>query len=270
MRLNHNKKRNTAFLYEVLIKELSVATINVNSKKKQEALETIKRYFGKNRILSKELDIYKSFSGIASLEKNTVDKILVEAKKQFKQLDRRRVHSVQSRLINEINKNFGKDSWNIYVANFKDIATINQILNQKTSPKDQVLLEEKLYSNLINSQSEEEPIQKIDTLTVQKFVQKFNDEYTQKLNESQRSLLSKYITSYQDDGLEFKMYLYEEIDRLKDILANETAKTDNQLSEKLNKVIEKIKKYNTRTIDKGFMSEVLAVQSLVSELGNKN
>jgi len=269
MRLNHNKKRNTAFLYEVLIKELSVATINNNNLKKQEVLETLKRYFGKNRILNQELNIYKAFSGVENLEKNTVDKILVEAKRQFRQLDRRKIHSVQSKLINEINKNFGKDSWDIFVANFKDLATINQILNQKTNPRDQILLEEKLYANLNSLPVEEKPIQEIDSLTVKKFVDKFNDEYTEKLNENQRKLLNKYITSYRDDGLDFKLFLYEEIDRLKNTLNDKKTKADKQLSENLNKVVEKIKNYNTRAVDKGFISEVLAVQSLVEELENK-
>jgi len=270
MRLNHNKKRNTAFLYEVLIKELSVASINGNDNKKQEILETLKKYFGKNKILNQELNIYKSFSDVAKFEKNVVDKILIEAKQQFKQLDRGRVYSTQSNLINEINKSFGRDSWNIFVSDYKNIATINQILSQKANPKDQILLEEKLYHNLTNSQKEDQPIQKIDSLAVKKFVEKFNNEYTQKLNEDQKKLLNKYITSYQDAGLEFKMCLYEEIDRLKGLLSDKTLTADNKLAEKLNKVIEKINNYNTRAIDKDFMIEVLTVQSLASELGNEN
>ena len=267
MRLNHNKKRNTAFLYEVLIKELSVAAINRDNKEKKEILEILKKYFGKNKILNQELNIYKSFSDVANLEKGVVDKILVEAKKQFKQIDRRIVYSTQSNLINEINKRFGVDSWNIFVAGYKNIATINQILNQKSSPKGQILLEERLYHNLTESQKEEQPIQEIDSLAVKKFVETFNSEYTQKLNENQRKLLNKYITSYRDNGLEFKMCLYEEIDRLKDLLAGQTVRADKNLAEKLNKVIEKINNYNTRAVDKDFIIEVLTVQSLASELG---
>jgi predicted transcriptional regulator len=83
-------------------------------------------------------------------------------------------------------------------------------------------------------------------------------------------LLSKYITSYRDDGLEFKMCLYEEIDRLKQTLTEKINKSDKNLAEKLNKVIEKIKNYNTREIDKALMTEVLTVQSLVDELGNNS
>jgi uncharacterized protein YicC (UPF0701 family) len=169
-------------------------------------------------------------------------------------------------LIKEKYTLHNRNSWDIFVANFKDIATINQILNQKLNPKDQVLLEEKLHSSRTSQNIEKETVQKIDNLTVKKFVEKFNDEYTEKLNENQRNLLNRYITSYQDGGLDFKMYLYEEIDRLKNTLEESANKADKSTSEKLNKVVEKIKNYNTRTIDRGFLSEVMTIQSLVGEL----
>ena len=268
MRLNHNKKRNTAFLYEVLIKELSVASINKNTKKKQKVLQLLKEYFGKNKILNQELEIYKSFYDLSDLDQITIDKVLFEAKKQFFYLDKRKVYSDQSKLINEINKNFGKDSWDIFVSNFKNIATINQILNQKLNPKDQVLLEEKLHSAQYNRKADKQTVQKVDNLTVKKFVERFNDEYTEKLNEDQRNLLNRYITSYQDGGLEFKIYLYEEIDRLKNILKENVTTVDKQTSDKLNKVIERVKNYSTRAIDKDLLSEVMTIQSLIGELKN--
>jgi len=270
MRLNHNKKRNTAFLYEVLIKELSAAAINENIKIKQKALKLLKEYFSKGRVLNKELEIYKSFNNLSDFDQLTIDKILFEAKKQFFYLDKRKIYSDQSKLINEINKNFGKDSWNIFVANFKNIATINQILNQKLSPRDQVLLEEKLHSDQHKQKPEKQNVQKIDKLTVKKFVERFNNEYAEKLNETQRNLLNRYITSYRDDGLEFKVYLYEEVDRLKKILEEKVVKADKQTSEKLSKVIEKTKNYSSRTIGKDLLSEIMTIQSLVSELTNSD
>jgi len=270
MRLNHNKKRNTAFLYEVLIKEISVASINNDAKRKKKALQVVKEYFGKGRVLNQELDIYRSFSELAGLEEFTINKILFEAKRRFIQLDRRRVHSTQSKLINEINKSFGKDSWDIFVSNFKEMATINQILNQKLSPKDQVLLEEKLYTGLKKPKDEEQTVKKIDSLAVRKFVDRFNSEYVEKLNENQKNLLNKYISSYRDDGLELKLYLYEEVDRLKGLLTNKAIKSEGDVSEKLNKVIEKIKNYNSRGLDKKMLVEILKIQSLVSELENND
>jgi hypothetical protein len=102
MRLNHNKKRNTAFLYEVLIKELSVASINEDVKRKQKVLRVLKEYFGKDKILNQELDIYKAFSDLSECEQITIEKILFEAKKQFLYLDKRKIHSAQSKLLGYI------------------------------------------------------------------------------------------------------------------------------------------------------------------------
>jgi flagellin-specific chaperone FliS len=45
MRVRHNKKRNTAFLYESLITELTKAIVRGQEEKKQKVLETIKKYF---------------------------------------------------------------------------------------------------------------------------------------------------------------------------------------------------------------------------------
>ena len=74
--------------------------------------------------------------------------------------------------------------------------------------------------------------------------------------------------SYQDGGLEFKLYLYEEVDRLKRTLEENSFKSDKETSEKLNKVIERIKKYNSRVIGKDLLAEVMKIQSLTSELNN--
>ena len=51
-------------------------------------------------------------------------------------------------------------------------------------------------------------------LALKTFVEKFNQQYGDKLNEQQKKLLSHYISST-DDDTEFKLYFYEEISRLK-------------------------------------------------------
>ena len=55
MRVRHNKKRNTAFLYESLITELTKAIVRGQEEKKQKVLETIKKYFNADSPLKKEL-----------------------------------------------------------------------------------------------------------------------------------------------------------------------------------------------------------------------
>ena len=58
--MKHNKKRNTAFLYECLVKELTKAIVHNDNDLKSKITEVIKENFKKGTILKKDLDIYNS------------------------------------------------------------------------------------------------------------------------------------------------------------------------------------------------------------------
>ena len=45
MKIKHNKKRNTAFVYEALIKEATEAIVKNDLEKKQKIVKIIKNYF---------------------------------------------------------------------------------------------------------------------------------------------------------------------------------------------------------------------------------
>ena len=47
--MKHNKKRNTAFLYESLIKELTVAIVRKDNQRKEIILNLVKENLGKQR-----------------------------------------------------------------------------------------------------------------------------------------------------------------------------------------------------------------------------
>ena len=55
--MKHNKKRNTAFLYESLVKELTKSIINKDYSKKSQIIEVFKKYFSKGKLLKQELDL---------------------------------------------------------------------------------------------------------------------------------------------------------------------------------------------------------------------
>tara|TARA_R110000824_G_scaffold103901_6_gene246683 strand:- start:2467 stop:3273 length:807 start_codon:yes stop_codon:yes gene_type:complete len=268
MKLNHNKKRNTVFIYELLIKELAKATMNNVVEKKSQILSIIKESFSRGKLLRKELEIYKSFQDIENMNKTTIEKMISESKKHFGRLDRKKVFDEQTKVIGKINAALGAPSWNTFVTEFKKMATVNQILNQNLSPKNQVLLEEKLLQKLTANKEEERPFPNINNLAVKTFVDKFNNEYSASLNENQRTLLNKYISSYEDRGIELKAYLYEEIDRIKDYLSVNSQSQDKATSQKIKKIVERIDNYNQRKVDKAFIAEVMKIQSLVEEINN--
>jgi hypothetical protein len=266
MKLKHNKKRNTAFIYEVLINELSKADMQGMHERKQKIINTLKSFFSKGAPLKEELRIYNSLSDLVDVEKNIVEKIILEAKSQSAALNREQVYLQQTRVINLINKELGLDVWNGFVREYKKIATINQTIFSKANPKKQVFLEQKLVQILTQPPTVKKAFPSINKLALKSFVEKFNKEYSQTLNESQKTLLNKYITSYKDSGLELKMFLYEEIDRLKEELRKHSS--DGEEPGRISLVLEKVENYTNRKIDKKLLVEVIKIQSLVEEISH--
>ena len=68
---------------------------------------------------------------------------------------------------------------------------------------------------MMNSSGEPKSDQIIDNLIVNAFINKFNTKYDTTLLENQKFLLTHYISSFCDNGLALKVFLNEEIARLK-------------------------------------------------------
>ena len=58
----HNKKRNTAFLYETLVREIAKSVIDKQPERNNFIVSLIKEYFTKNTELAKELELYKALN----------------------------------------------------------------------------------------------------------------------------------------------------------------------------------------------------------------
>tara|TARA_R110000824_G_scaffold223134_3_gene410926 strand:- start:847 stop:1656 length:810 start_codon:yes stop_codon:yes gene_type:complete len=269
MKLRHNKKRNTAFVFEILINEVSKASMHNENEREQNVLNIIKKYFHKGSILKEELEIYRSFDDLEDIRPGLIEKIITESKVHAKNLDEVVVYEQQTKLINEANKILGSEIWNKFVSSYKKLATINQVLCGAQSPKKQVFVEQKLVDMLTQQEKiEKQPFPAVNKLALKTFLGNFNEKYSDSLNESQKRLLKEYITSYRDNGAEFNMYLYEEITRLKDQLTEQLQTSDK--SEKLSLVLEKIQSYQNKKIDRKTISEIIKIQSLVDELNNGN
>ena len=267
MKLKHNKKRNVGFIYEVLIKQLSKASMQKSEEKKQKVIKILKTFFSKNAPLREELNIYQSFEDIHQLDERTAQKIIFEARHQASMLNHKNINENKSRIINLINKELGQDSWDTFVKGYKRMATINQAIFSKLSPKRQVFVENKLLDIMISPETEKKQFPNVNNMALKTFLNNFNSQYAETLNESQKNLLEKYITSNSEDNLELKIYLYDEIDRLKTNL-NENIGNNNVDTKKIKLILEKMHGYSTCRIDKNMITEIVKIQSLVDELNN--
>ena len=139
MKTRHNKKRNTAFVYEALIREATVAILKNEHKKKDKVVSLIKKHFRPNSLLRRDLECYRSLYENQSLDDNLSEKILKEVRMQKMMIDPEGLFKQQSALIRDINKEISPEVYNNFVPNYKTLATIDQIFSYKLSPKKSVI-----------------------------------------------------------------------------------------------------------------------------------
>lgn len=268
MRQRHNKKRNTMFLYESLNRELAKTIIVNDYDKKSDILTIIKNHFAKDTVLYKEMQIYNSILEKDSMPLRLAERTLTEAKKSYEQLDAGQIFEEQSELIKKINVTLGKAFYSTFVPNYKNIATAYQVFNGELTPKSRVILEDNMMSYMVSAQEEKKNVlQPIDKLTFKIFVDKFNTTYSDNLLNEQRTLLSNYITSFADNGVELKIFLNQEIQRLEEQLNHAIESySDDLVVERLSRVLTVVEKFKTKTINKQLIEKVLGVQALIGEL----
>ena len=220
--MKHNKKRNTAFLYECLIKEMTKAVVRGELQKKQQIVETLKRYFSKGTPLYNDLQLYKQLMETKNLEESLGIRFMEEVKKDWQTLDRKEIFNKQTQLIREFNQSI-PEAFGNFIPNYKSIATVGQYFNSEgLKAKTRLLIEERLKTLVISHSGaiKEQKLKTVDSLTYNTFVNKFNDTYKESLLKEQRELLTNYITSFSDNGIGLKMFMNEEIGRLKEQCEN--------------------------------------------------
>lgn len=268
MKIKHNKKRNTAFVYEALIREGTSAILQGDENRRNTVVSLIKKHFANNSLLRKDLECYRSLYEVNNLSEANCAKIIKESRLQKRLIDPEGLFLKQSDLIHDVNKELSPQIFNNFVPNYKSLASIYQMFSTDTSPKESVLLENAVLAHMQNRE-EKADIVEVDDVVVNSFVQKFNSKYDQQLLDEQKTVLNLYIKSFVDNSVEFKMYLNEEIKRLKEQVrkakASDLISADADMLQKTEKIIEKLDSFKNTQIDEHVLSTVLKVQSLVKE-----
>ena len=265
MKLKHNKKRNTAILYQILIQELTKSILRNNNDKKTKLLEIIKTSFVKGSVLYKDLKCYEEIQNSLSLDIADFKQVMQEVRSKKAGIDTKQLFNEQTKLINRINNKVSKSSFNNFVPNYKNLATIYQIFGLEDHPSKRVVLENRLLEEVSSKETKEEKrLVPLDNLVYKGFVEKFNEVYGNKLLESQQKLLQRYVSSLDSNNIEFKIYMNEELSKIKTALNGKYAsKLDEQNREKLN---EAISSFKNKKIDDEIIEKVLRIQELFAEL----
>ncbi len=263
--MKHNKKRNTAFLYECLIKETTKAIVRKDEQTKETVVNMLKRNFSKGTPLYEDLQMYKQLLETKDLAESFGKRFITEVKKDWDELDRKKIFNAQTILIKEFNVHVPHAFAN-FVPNYKNIATVGQYFHSSgLKPKTRLLIEDRVKDLVISHSrpKNEEAMKPLDSLEYKTFVNKFNETYKRTLQTEQRELLSNYITSFSDNGLGLKSFMNEELGRLKKQV---TLLSETSYKDKLAMVGEKLESFSTKPIDKKMVEDVFYIQDLVAEI----
>tara|TARA_R110002020_G_scaffold159335_1_gene343066 strand:- start:2579 stop:3412 length:834 start_codon:yes stop_codon:yes gene_type:complete len=270
----HNKKRNTAFLYEALVREMTKAVVSQDKKRKNNIIDILKESFSSNKILGQELRLYQTILESTDLDSITAEKLLYKIREAYATLDVQEIYDAQSSVINRINKEIGSAVYNNFVPNYKSIATVSQLFGADSSAagiKKGVILEQNVLETLTSDTTKEleTEMKPIDNIVFKTFTSKFNEAYGEGLLSEQKELLNRYILSFSSDT-DMKIYLNEELGRLhvalQKALNTDEVKSDGTMTESTNSVINMIEEFRNTPVDKSLVEKVLKIQNLVHEI----
>tara|TARA_Y100000296_G_scaffold58513_1_gene67417 strand:- start:1141 stop:1959 length:819 start_codon:yes stop_codon:yes gene_type:complete len=270
MKLKHNKKRNTMFLYEALVKELTKSIVKKDKERKDTVLSILREHFSKNSTLHREMQLYKDILDSEKLDFHTAEKLLYESVRTYWHgFDRKEVHKEQGKVVNKVNKKLSKNVFSNFVPNYKNLATLSQIFGDDLTAKQRVMLERQMLDNMVSESKKEEGMKPIDSLTYKTFVKKFNSTYNM-LPEEQQKLLNHYILSFRDNQVELKIFLNEELGRLRKIIESslelKEIKTDESMLNKTKEIANLMEGFKKQEIDENLIKQVLKIQELAREI----
>jgi len=277
-KLKHSKYKNTGILFEILVRKLTSETLSSN---KTVTVDIIKKYFGRNTELSKELQLYNA---LIKEQQFKSDAQALDYIRMITESHRKLNHSVLKRqkynLVKEISKKFiFEDLAKIHIGNYKTLASIymlfehqetdnpKQILEYKTAIIDNGLIYKKQHvvkDPLIEAfQSQPKDVR---LLTYKLLIDKFNEKYSG-LNESQKQLLNKYITNV-NDTTALKQYVQTIIPEIKKQLNTQSKLITDQVTkikvQKLSEMLCNVE--NMKTIKESHILSLLRYFDLITEL----
>jgi hypothetical protein len=279
--LKHSKYKNTAILFEMLVRKLTSETLTSD---KTITVEIIKKYFGKNTALSKELQLYNALvkENINS-EAKALD-FIRSCKETHNKLNKSLLKRQRYNLVKEISENFDFQKISkIRINNYKELASIYKLFeyNEVDNPKSLLECKNSIVNHLLGHNVKQTTTNKlIETykshdknvrlLAYKILVDKFNKKYSG-LNENQKEILNKFIT-HVNDSESLKQYFEKVIPSIKKQLKEQVNRISDQATKiKVDKLSEMLCNVETiKVIKESHVLTILRYYDLIKELKQVN
>ena len=285
-KIKHSKFKNTGFIFELLVRQI---TAEIISSSKSVAETILKENFNGKKELSKELKLYQYLINEKYNSESKADQFINTILEARKRLDEKKLMKEKYNLIKEIKEKYDIDEFvKSPVSNYKVLASIYKLFEVVTTdeqyePTDIVSSRFTIAENIINTSIQNKD-QKIKDAVLEQYkkqdedlravsykllVESFNNKY-KNLSVEQKGLLREYINNINNTG-KLNEYVSNEVSKLVENLKLVGSKISDKVTKiKLAETIANIKKIKSvKKIKEQHLSAMMMTYELLNELKDK-
>jgi len=281
MKIKHSKFKNTGLIYELLVKQIAADTL---SKNESAAVGILKKYFGGNTVIAKELKLYEYILKNNNLSEAKAETVISSITEISRKLNQKTLRESKYKLISEIKENYNiEDFFAISVRDYKPLAALYCLLeaqNNDTLVNPDFLVNNKftVLEHLTSSQIDKDTVKdtlieeysKYDKdlrlLTYKILLEKFNNNYKTLLPE-QKNILKEFITSV-NSKTRLRTLVNEEVEKIRAEVNELASKIKDEVVQiKLQEVLKSIKTLKkTEKISDNHLINLMQYYDLVNEM----
>lgn len=277
MKVKHSKFKNTAILFELLVKQITHEVLSNSKKNISEKI--IKEFFSSNKELAKELKLYNQ---IVKEKYSSVDDaklFLEEISKERTKLDENKLNREKYNLIKTIKESYDLDKFlSSNLQNYKVLASIYKVFETKTQGRkveirDYIESNNTILEHITNKKIVSKPADKLyeqfkqqsedlRLLTYKLLIENFNKKYSN-LDDSQKGLLREFINNVTNTST-FPKFIEEETKKVLTNLISESKGITDKVTKI--KIAEMIKLFKSEKFLKENQDKQVSVLMLTYEL----
>ena len=250
--VKHNKIKNTAILYELLSRQITVDVLN--DTKSPKSVRIFKEFFNKNTEMGKEYELYSILLEKKYKNDSHASQLVEAVVKSRRKLSNRRLNNEKYNLIKTIKENYDiKEFFNTRLPNFKIMASVYKLFGTETGKEDFGPVQRTnsvitITEHIVQTATKQGKTNKVvkefkeqgkdlRLLSYQLLVDKFNSKY-KTLNENQKNLLKEYINNVSNTN-SLKGFIDSEVVKIKKALKSLLPKVNDKITKiKLSEAID--------------------------------
>ncbi len=282
-KIKHSKFKNTGFLFELLVRQI---TSEVMSSSKSVAEKLLKEHFNSKQELSKELKLYQYLINEKYNSESKAEQFINTILEARKKIDEKKLTKEKYNLIKQIKETYNLEEFiKSPISNYKTLASIYKIFetvitDTQYEPTDIVSARFTIAENIINSSIQNKDVKLKDAVleeyrkqdddlravSYKLLVESFNNKYSNLTND-QKGLLREYINNINNTG-KLSEYVSTEVTKLVEGLKEVGSKISDKVTKiKLAETIANIRKIKSvKKIKEQHLSAMMMTYELLKEL----